>query len=89
MDGSYETQERSSFNFDFSGNLQDAQVVKEFVETQFRAAEDRDMDMSTTIIFSEALDLAEESSKSISDTLTRLGLGAANVHLSAEFNDEE
>ncbi|MDZ7793616.1 MAG: hypothetical protein U5P10_07985 [Spirochaetia bacterium] len=89
MDGSYESQSSSNLSFNFDGYLQDAQVVREFVETQFRAAKEKDFDMSVTVTFSESLDLSEEESKTVSTTLTKLGLGAANVHLSAEFSDEE
>jgi hypothetical protein len=85
LEGSYETMQSSSFGFDFSGGLQDAQVVKEFVETQFRAAREADLDLVMTITFNQALDVSDDASSSVRDSLTRLGLGAANVTLNAIY----
>jgi hypothetical protein len=85
LDGSYETPNASSFEFDFNGQLQDAQVVKEFIETQFRAAREADLSMAVTMIFHQPLDVGGDSAKSVRDGLTRLGLSAANVTLTAEY----
>lgn len=85
LEGSYATKNASSLGFDFNGSLQDAQVVKEFLETQFRAAEETDLSMVVTINFHQPVDVGEDSATSVRDGLTRLGLGAANVVLSAEY----
>lgn len=85
LDGSYGTPDGSSFSFEFDGTLHDAQVVKEFVETQFRAAGETDLSMTVKITFHNPLDVAEEASRSVRDGLTRLGLGAAMVTLAAEY----
>jgi hypothetical protein len=85
LEGSYETKHDSSFGFDFNGGLQDAQVVKEFVETQFRAAREADLNLVVVITFHQPMDVSADSSSAVRDGLTRLGLGAAMVTLSAEY----
>jgi hypothetical protein len=85
MNGSYTTSSNSELTFDFKGSHEDAKVLKEFAETQFRAVRDKDLDMTLNMHFIGGLSQSGEEPKRISDTLTRLGAGAAQVHLSAEF----
>jgi hypothetical protein len=86
LNGSYTTATGSELSFDFTGSHDDAKVLKEFAEAQFRAVADKDLDMTVSMRFIGGLNQTGEEPKRITDSLTRLGAGAAQVHLSAEFS---
>jgi hypothetical protein len=56
------------------------------VETQFRAAREADLDLVVVITFHQPISVSDNSSSAVCDGLTRLGLGAAMVTLSAEYS---
>lgn len=85
LQGSYTTPDNSYFKFEYQGNVQDGQVVKEYLQSQFAAAADVDLNASVTITFHEPIDVSDESAKSVRDGLTRRGLSSAWVNLKAEY----
>jgi hypothetical protein len=84
FDAAYETGGGSSLTLHYSGQPQDAQPVKEFLDAQFRAASERDLQTRYVLTFSDGLLLAGDGPEKLTEQLARFASGAAFVEAEAE-----
>jgi hypothetical protein len=84
IEGDYVTAQGSSMSCEFSGNILDAQPVKDFLEAQLRAAPEKDGKVGFEIRFTEALPLDQGEPEKLTERLLRFGAGAAYVTAIAE-----
>ena len=80
--GGYETSEGGSFELEFRGSVSDAQPVREFLEPQFLAAAERNLDAEIELAFATGLALAGDEPEKLADRLSRFASEA--VHVTAE-----
>jgi hypothetical protein len=84
IQAAYETSSASSLELDFKGALDDAEVLKEFLEAQFRAASETDLQIRYALTFAAGLDMASDMPEKITERLARYASGAAYVSAEAE-----
>jgi hypothetical protein len=84
VQAAYETSSGSGLELEFKGALDDADVVKEFLEAQFRGAAETDLQIRYTFAFTGGLDLASDVPEKITERLARFASGAAYVSAEAE-----
>ena len=84
FEGGYATKEGSEFEFTFRGLVEDAKPVKEFLDAQFRAASDPDLNTTFIIQFEHGLELAGDAAEKMTEKLVRFASGAAYVTATAE-----
>ncbi|MFW5655497.1 MAG: ATP-binding protein [Roseicyclus sp.] len=84
MDGSFTTVDGSSMEFAFGGTAKDAATMKEYLEPQFRAAQETQLTTSLTFAFEPPLSLAGTAAQGFADRLTRYAAAAAFVEAEAE-----
>ena len=84
MEGGYETREGGEFMFEFSGPVQDAQPVREFIEPQLRDGEARNLEVRFELAFAEGLAMRGDAAEKLTERLTRFASGAAYVSATAE-----
>jgi hypothetical protein len=84
MDGGYDTKEGATMTFEFTGPVADALPVKDFLDSQMRAAADKKLDTTFEIRFSDGLALAGDAAEKLTERLTRFATGSAYVSASAE-----
>ncbi len=84
FDGAYETKAGAHCEIRFTGPIDDALPVKDFLEAQLRATDDKDLRVRFTIEFHEGLQLAGNVPEQLTERLSRLGAGAAYVSATAE-----
>jgi hypothetical protein len=84
LQAGYETSSASTLELEFKGALDDAEVVKEFLDAQFRAATETDLHVQYTFTFSSGLDMATDAPEKITERLARFASGAAYVSAEAE-----
>jgi hypothetical protein len=82
--GGYGTKEKSEFQFDFRGSVEDAKPVKEFLDAQFRAANQQDLKTTYGLRFEQGLDLAGDAADKLTEKLVKFASGAAYVTAVAE-----
>jgi hypothetical protein len=82
--GGYATKEASEFQFEFHGFVEDAKPVKEFLDAQFRAANQQDLKTTYVLHFDKGLDLAGDSVEKLTEKLVKFASGAAYVTAIAE-----
>lgn len=80
----YETPSASSLELEFNGSLDDAEVLKEFLDAQFRAATEADLQTRYGFTFAAGLDLESDVPEKITERLARFASGAAYVSAEAE-----
>lgn len=84
MSAEYETASDSSFRMEFEGDPQDATPIKEFLDPQFRAAKEKDVQMLYTLDFIDGLSLDGDQPEKLMEKLARYATGAAYVEARAE-----
>jgi hypothetical protein len=84
MDGGYETKEGATMTIDFSGPVADALPVKDFLDSQMRAAAEKKLDTTFEIRFNDGLAMTGDAAEKLTDRLTRFATGSAYVSASAE-----
>lgn len=82
--GGYGTKEEGVFEFRFEGSVEDAKPVKEFLDAQFRAANEQDLKTTYRLHFEQAIELAGDSAEKLTEKLVRFASGAAYVTAVAE-----
>jgi len=82
--GGYGTKEKSEFEFDYRGTVDDAKPVKEFLDAQFRAANEQQLKTTYVLRFADGLDLADDAADKLTEKLVRFASGAAYVTAVAE-----
>ncbi len=80
--GGYETPDGGSFELEFRGPVPDAQPVREFLEPQFLAASERNLDAELELTFANGLPLAGDEPRKLAERLSRFASEA--VHVTAE-----
>jgi hypothetical protein len=71
----YETPGGSSLTLEFHGTPQDAQVVKEFLNAQFRIASEKDLKTTYTLTFASGLAMDGDEPEKLTERLVRLATG--------------
>jgi hypothetical protein len=84
MTAAYETKGDSAMRMEFRGDPADAPPVKEFLDAQFRAAKERDLNVQYRLDFLEGLPLAGDQPEKLMEKLARYATGAAYVEARAE-----
>ena len=79
FEGSYETQDGGTFEWDFHGPVSDAQPVKEFLDAQLRDSASNELKASFTLDFADGLAMKGDAADKLSDRLCRFVSGAARV----------
>lgn len=85
--GGYETREGGTFELEFTGPVQDAQPVREFLEPQLRDAEGNTLEGAFDLEFANGLSLQGDAAEKMTDRLSRFASGAAYVTATAEPAD--
>jgi hypothetical protein len=75
MAAAYETPQGSTLSLTFAGAPQEAQVVKEFLSPQFRAASEKDLRTEYTLTFPAGLAPDGEEPGRLTERLARLATG--------------
>ena len=68
----------------FTGPVADALPVKDFLDSQMRAAADKKLDTTFEIRFNDGLSMASDAAEKLTERLTRFATGSAYVSASAE-----
>jgi len=82
--GGYATKEKSEFQFDYRGSVEDGKPVKEFLDAQFRASNQQDLKTTYGLRFEQGLDLAGDAADKLTEKLVKFASGAAYVTAVAE-----
>jgi hypothetical protein len=88
LEAMYETAEGSSVRMELNGTVSDAELVKEHLEPQFRAAKEKSMTATFSLTFKDGLDLASKDPEALTDKLTRFASDSAVVKAYAEATVE-
>ena len=84
FNGGYGTKEEGVFEFRFEGSVEDAKPVKEFLDAQFRAANEQDLKTTYRLHFGQPIELAGDAAEKLTEKLVRFASGAAYVTAVAE-----
>lgn len=84
LSGGYETTDAGLLQFEFEGPSTDAQVLKEFLEPQMRAANTRTLNADFDLTFEGGLSMSPGVPEKLAERLTRTATGAAYVTAMAE-----
>ena len=76
IEGDYETQEAGEFEFTFNGPINDAQLVREFLEPQMRDAKSTKVEVTFALTFAEGMSLLADAPEKLTERLTRFASGA-------------
>ena len=87
LSGGYETKAGSSCELEFEGAPDDAQPVREFLESQLRAASTTRLEAGFTLTFHDGLAMQEPAPEQLADDLCRFANGAAYVSATAQPRD--
>ena len=79
LEGSYETQDGGTFEWEFRGPVSDAQPVKEFLDAQIRDAASNSLKSSFALDFADGLKMTGDAADKLADRLCRFVSGAAHV----------
>ena len=84
LKGEYETDEDSICTIEFEGLPDDAIPLKDFLEPQFRASSEKNLESTFEITFESGLDLSSTDPEDMTERLVRIVEGAASVLAWAE-----
>ena len=84
FEGGYATKDGSEFQFEFHGLIDDAKPLKEFLDAQFRAANEQDLRTTFELTFEQGLDMAGDAAEKMTERLVKFASGAAYVTAVAE-----
>lgn len=84
LTASYETQNNSSLEMEFTGAIADVAPLKDFLQAQFRASGENSLDTTFTILYAEGLSLTGDKPEKFTDDLSRFATGTALVEATAE-----
>lgn len=84
LEAGYETSDDGEAELKFTGPINDALPIKDFLDPQFRAAKDRSFDLVFELDFAEGLALGGDAPETLTERLARYSSGAAYVTASAK-----
>ncbi len=84
MTAEYETTDGSTMQMEFEGQPGDAAPLKEYLEPQFRAAKEKNLQTLYRVEFKDGLDVTNDAGEKLTERLTRFATGAAFVEAYAE-----
>jgi predicted AAA+ superfamily ATPase len=84
LTGSFITTQDSEMQFEFGGTAQDASTMKDYLEPQFRAAKETDLQTSISFDFEGGIALDGDATDKFIEKLTRFASAAAYVEATAE-----
>lgn len=84
FNATYETKDGSALELHFSGRLEEAPPVREFLAAQFRAASDKTFDCRYELAFDVSMKLDGDEPEKLTEKLARFVTGAALVEATAE-----
>ena len=84
LKGAYETTDGGTLEFAFEGPSTDAQVLKEFLEPQLRAAAEKDVNAAFELAFDGGLLTTSDAPERLADRLTKYAAGTTYVTATAE-----
>lgn len=84
LTGSYETKNGSTLEMEFTGAIADVNPIKEFLNSQFRAAEEQTLDTTFYMSYPEGLSLGGDEPEKLTEQLARFATGSALVEACAE-----
>ncbi|MBE9018013.1 ATP-binding protein [Chroococcidiopsidales cyanobacterium LEGE 13417] len=84
LSAEYETTNSSSFSIEFTGQVSDAQPIKDFLQPQLRAASETHVEITFTLTYASGLDLNSDEPEKMTEKLARFATGAAYVEAYAE-----
>ncbi|HUY37642.1 MAG TPA: hypothetical protein VMV13_02370, partial [Candidatus Binataceae bacterium] len=84
MEGGYDTKEGATMTFEFTGPVADALPVKDFLDSQMRAAAEKNLDTTFEIRFNDGLAMGGDAAEKLTDRLSKFATGSAYVSASAE-----
>ncbi len=79
MAGGYDTGEGGSFQLEFTGPVQDAQPVREFLSQQFRAAQSSNLEVTFELDFTQGLVMEGDAVEKFTERLGKYAPAAAYV----------
>jgi hypothetical protein len=79
LSGAYETPSSSKMDFHFEGVPADAAPVREFLESQMRAAREQNVDVAFTLTFAPPIAVPGDDYERIVSRLTRYADGVVEV----------
>jgi hypothetical protein len=82
--GTFITTQDSEMEFEFTGTAQDASTMKDYLEPQFRAAKETDLQTHISFDFDGGLALDGDAADKFIEKLTRFASAAAYVEATAE-----
>ena len=88
LNAEYETKAGSSFAAEFKGSLDDAEPLKEFLQSQFGGAAETELHVRYEFVFAGGLDLSSDAPEKLTERLARFASGAAYVAAEAESERE-
>ena len=83
LEGRYETAAGGSLDLDYRGPLQDADPVREFLQSQFRAASEKSLRARCTLTFQDGFSVKGDAPEQLTERLARLLSGEAVVSATA------
>lgn len=84
MTADYETTAGASLSLSFKGAPDDAKPVRDFLEQEFRAAREKDLQVTYALTFEGGLAMQGDAPEKLADRLTRFSTGAAFVQATAQ-----
>lgn len=79
INGGYETAGGGEFSFEFTGPIEDAMPVKDFLDPQCRSARTHDVKADFDITFLDGLAITGDAAEKMTERLARFVTGAARV----------
>ena len=79
LEGGYETKAGGTLDIDYSGPLDDAGSVREFLQSQFRAAVKKNLEAICELTFEDGFPTTGEEPKHLTERLARFVSGAVVV----------
>lgn len=84
MQGEYETRDGSTLRVDFTGIIADALPVKDFLDPQLRATDEKNLEVEFSLTFEDGLGLDADEPEILTEKLCKFGAGAAYVSARAK-----
>jgi hypothetical protein len=84
LTAAYETAQKSKLEMEFQGMVTDAAPIRDFLQAQFRASDEKDLDTIFTIAYPDGLSLQEDAPEKVTEQLARFATGTALVEAIAE-----